>query len=111
MKNQFDLPPETVEKLRHTFASFPQVEKAVLFGSRAKGTSKPGSDIDLVLFGPDLDSRTLDRIEIAVDDLMLPYRVDLLIHHRITHPELLKHIERVGAVFYEQSVFSAEGQL
>jgi uncharacterized protein len=103
MSNRFDLPSPAVDKIRSTLAAFPQIERAVLFGSRAKGVARRGSDIDLALFGAGLDSRTLARIEDAMDDLLLPYRVDLLVHDRITHADLLDHIARVGIPFYEQA--------
>ena len=49
MNDKVTLPPASAQKIRATFATFPHIEKAVLFGSRAKGTAKPGSDIDLAL--------------------------------------------------------------
>jgi predicted nucleotidyltransferase len=105
MKNgEFGLTYATVEKIRGVFARFPAIEKAVLYGSRAKGNFKTGSDIDLTLYGeahaltPDL------RASIAgtLDDLMLPYTIDLSIFDMIDHAMLREHIERVGVVFYER---------
>ena len=48
----YGLSDATVEKIQTVLAGFPQVEKALLYGSRAKGSFKPGSDIDLTLIGP-----------------------------------------------------------
>jgi len=101
MSDQHNLSSATVQKIRATLANFPEIEKAVLFGSRAKGSSKPGSDIDLALFGRDLNTALLDQIDNALDDLFLPYRIDLIIHDRIAHRDLLDHIARVGILFYE----------
>lgn len=75
------------------------VEKAVLYGSRAMGRHREGSDIDLVLMG-DLDVATLNRIATELDDLLLPWEIDLSAHTEIENPELLDHIERVGVIFY-----------
>ena len=93
----------TVKKIREVLAGFPEVEKAVLYGSRAKGTFKPGSDIDLTLYGPALSFSLLGRIDTALDDLLLPSEMDLSLVASITHPALLDHIRRVGVVLYEKN--------
>lgn len=82
---------------------YPQVEKAILYGSRAKGNYKPGSDIDLTLTGN--EALTLDvlyRIIDDIDDLLLPYTFDLSILHQISDPDVIEHIQRVGVVLYEK---------
>ena len=101
MNIQHGLSSETVAKIRAVFSRFPQVERAILYGSRANGTSRPGSDIDLVLCGRQLDHHTVGQIDDALDDLLLPYRFDLSIFEKVTHAELLDHIKRVGVTFYE----------
>ncbi len=92
----------TVQKIQDVLAGFPQVEKAVLYGSRAKGTFKPGSDIDLTLYGPELSFNLLARIDTALDDLLLPYTIDLSIFRMIDHAGLREHIERVGQELYRR---------
>jgi len=67
-----------------------------------KALTSPGSDIDLALFGRDLDISILSRITSALDDLLLPYKIDLSIFANISNSNLLGHIERVGVVFYEK---------
>ena len=98
----------TVRKIQAVLAGFPQVEKAVLYGSRAKGTFRPGSDIDLALCGPELSFSLLARIDTALDDLLLPYEMDLSLMSSITHPALLDHIRRVGVALYEQNAAPLE---
>ncbi len=98
----------TVERIRAVLAHFPQVEKAVLYGSRAKGTHRPGSDIDLTLCGSGLGQTHLAQIDGALDDLLLPYKIDLSEMASLTHPALLDHIRRVGMVFYEKSAMPQE---
>lgn len=90
------------ERLIHLFSTFPRVEKGVLYGSRAKGTHKPSSDIDLTLFGSELTLRDQFRIEEALDDLLLPVKIDLSIFDKIDNPALKSHIDRVGEVVYER---------
>ena len=85
------------------FSHHPEIEKAVLYGSRAKGNYRTGSDIDLTLFGRDLDLKLLGRIDGEFDDSSLPYKIDLSIFSNLTHPDLNEHIQRVGVVFYEKT--------
>ncbi|MEK7728888.1 MAG: nucleotidyltransferase domain-containing protein [candidate division KSB1 bacterium] len=96
------LEEKAVTQIQSVLAAFPAVEKAVLYGSRAKGNFKPGSDIDLALYGSGLSLQALHRIEDALDDLLLPYHIDLAIFARIANAELREHIQRVGVVFYER---------
>lgn len=90
----------TVAKIQGVLARFPGIEKAVLYGSRARGNYKPGSDIDLTLQGSTLTPRLLADIDDALDELLLPYSIDLSIFEQLNHAELREHIERVGVVLY-----------
>ena len=67
----------TLQQIGTTLARFPQVEKGVLYGSRAKGNFKPGSDIDLTLRGDGLTLSLLGDIDMALDDFLLPYEIGL----------------------------------
>lgn len=92
---RFGLSDETIKAILDVFSQFPQIEKAVLFGSRAKGNFKNGSDIDICLFG-DIDLPLLQKIELQLDDLSLPYTVDLAVYNSIQNTDLKEHIDRVG---------------
>lgn len=98
----------TVERIQRGLARFPEVEKAILCGSRAKGTYRPGSDIDLTLCGNNMDDTLLSRIDNELDDLLLPYKIDLSLMSSLTHRALLDHIHRVGVVFFEKGVMPTE---
>ena len=89
-------------------AGFSDVERAILFGSRAKGTHKRGSDIDLALVGGALDQRTVLRIYDALDDRLLPYRFSLVIFDRNTDPDVAAHVKRVAIPFYERKSAAEE---
>ena len=102
MTSRFGLKETTIEKIGAVLAKFPQVEKAVLYGSRAKGNYKNGSDIDLTLHGTDLTLNVLYKISLEIDDLLLPYTIDLSIFEQLTDPDFIEHIQRVGVVFYER---------
>ena len=79
------------------------LEKAVIFGSRAMGTNRPGSDIDIALYGENLTIHDKISLITIIDDLDLPYETDLLHVQSVTNQELLAHISRVGKVIYERS--------
>ena len=98
----YGLPERTVAQICAVLSQYPAVDRAVLYGSRAKGNYKPGSDIDLTLFGSDLTPRLCATIADALDDLLLPYSIDLSMFAELQHPELEAHIQRVGVVFYER---------
>lgn len=97
------LSPATVAKIHEVFSRHPEIEKAVLYGSHAKGNFKPGSDIDLTLIGEKLDSKILGQLDLELDDLLLPYEFDLSIFSKVTHQELIEHIQRMGVVFFEKT--------
>ena len=97
------LPAQTLEKIRGVFTRYPQVEEAVLYGSRARGDYKNGSDIDLTLRGGEALTHTiLSRIANDLDDQLLPYTIDLSIFKNIRNPEMVEQIERVGVALYKK---------
>lgn len=100
---RYGLKPDVIERMNAVFAAFPQVAQVILYGSRAKGDFKRGSDIDLCLVGDGLSMPTLLRIDTELDDLLLPYKIDLSIHGHIDNTALLSHIERVGICFYRRT--------
>ncbi|RLB59944.1 MAG: nucleotidyltransferase domain-containing protein [Deltaproteobacteria bacterium] len=86
-----------------TLATCPRVEKVVLFGSRALGNHKTGSDIDIALFGSKLDLDDLSQLSAALERLPIAQVVDLLLYHHIENRRLLEHIKREGVVWYSRS--------
>lgn len=100
---KYGLKEATIQKMCAVLAKFPQVDRAVLYGSRAKGNYKNGSDIDLTLCGDaDLTLDVLSKIMHALDDLLLPYTIDLSIFRDIGDPDVIEHIRRVGVTFYQK---------
>ncbi len=109
MTLRFGLKQATIEKIGAVLARYPQVEKAVLYGSRAKGNYRNGSDIDLTLCGgADLTLHVQYRISDELDDLLLPYTIDLSILGHISDPDLIEHIQRLGMTFYEKMPVTSE---
>ncbi len=99
---KFGLSDTAILTLHAVFRKHPAIEKAVIYGSRAKGNYKPGSDIDITLFGNALDANQLMGIAQELDDSTLPYMVDISLFDHLDNPSLRDHIQRVGLVFYER---------
>ncbi|MCY3551582.1 MAG: nucleotidyltransferase domain-containing protein [Candidatus Poribacteria bacterium] len=100
---QYGLSDQTLQKIRDVFVRYPQVEEAVLYGSRARGDYKNGSDIDLTLRGStELTHTILSRIANDLDDQLLPYTIDLSIFKNIRNPEMIEQIKRVGVALYKK---------
>lgn len=96
---------ETIEAIQGVLSQYRQVGQAILYGSRAKGNYRIGSDIDLTLVaaeGEKLDLNLLFTIDDALDNLLLPYSFDLSILAEIDNPALVEHIKSVGQMFYKK---------
>jgi predicted nucleotidyltransferase len=102
MSSETGLNQKTVECLHAVLRKHPAVQSAILYGSRALGTFKAGSDIDLTLIAPTWSTSELLSLENEIDDLLLPYKVDLSLRHQIQNTDLLEHIERAGKLFYSK---------
>lgn len=112
MTLRFGLKESTIKKICAVFARYPQVEKAVLYGSRAKGNYKNGSDIDLTLCGgADLTLGVQYKVMEELDDLLLPYTIDLSIFRDVSDPDVVEHIRRRGVTFYEKEGQALNGAL
>lgn len=98
----YGLKSNIIQAIQEVFIKYPFVEKAILYGSRAKGNYRNGSDIDLVLVGESLNLSEQFSIETELDDLLLPYKIDLVVYHKIENKDLLEHINRVGKVFFSR---------
>ncbi|MFN5514730.1 MAG: nucleotidyltransferase domain-containing protein [Cyanobacteriota bacterium] len=96
---QFGLAPATIAQIQQVFSAYPEIEQAILYGSRAKGNYRPGSDIDLTLVG-DLSGTRFLALQTQLDDLLLPYTLDISLFSQLKYPPLLNHIQRVGIRFY-----------
>ena len=97
---RFGLKEDDIGAINAIFSLYPTIDKVALYGSRAKGNYKPGSDIDLTIIEHGLTFDDLLQIERQLDDLLLPYTFDLSLFRKIDHPELLAHIQRVGVPFF-----------
>lgn len=100
---KFGLSSETIASIQEVFENYPQVSQVLLYGSRAKGNYRNGSDIDLTLLGKDLTlNDTLYPIMDDIDELDLPYSFDFSIFEQLDDAEFLDHIKRIGLMFYQR---------
>lgn len=99
MINKYGVSETSWQKIIEIFMQQSLVERVVLFGSRAKGNYRDGSDIDLCLYG-NISFAQIYILQDLLDDLMLPYKFDLIVYNTINNLELIDHIERVGVVLY-----------
>lgn len=98
---KFGLKPHIIGAIVQVFSNYHQIEKVILYGSRAMGNYKNGSDIDLTFFGNDLNLNIIHKIENDLDDLLLPYSFDISVFNQISNENLKEHIHHHGIVFYE----------
>lgn len=96
----FGLNHRTLEQLRSVFGQYPEIEGAIIYGSRAKGNYREGSDIDLSMKGALLTDNIRSSVWLALDDLNLPFKIDLSVFDLLHSESLEEHIERVGISFY-----------
>lgn len=102
MTLRFGLKEPAIQKICNVLSRYPLVQKATLYGSRAKGNYKNGSDIDLTLHGRGLSLDLVYNILNDFEDLLLPYTIDMSIFDDIRDPDVVDHIRRVGVTFYEK---------
>ncbi|HYW95316.1 MAG TPA: nucleotidyltransferase domain-containing protein [Bacteroidales bacterium] len=101
-KRKYGLKEVDLESFVSILKSNQQIDKAWLFGSRAKGNNDPGSDIDIAIKGPRLNLDDILKAKMKFENLMLPYKLDLVIYDRIQDEDLRSHIDRVGIVLFER---------
>lgn len=93
-----------VDKINNCILSFPEIHQVIIYGSRAKGNFRNGSDIDICLIGDNLDSNVILKLDNKLDDLLLPYTFDISIYDKLDNPNFKDHIDRVGMIFFERQI-------
>jgi predicted nucleotidyltransferase len=96
----YGLSDEVLARIVSVFSRQPEVDSVILYGSRAKGSHRPSSDIDLTMAGRNLSHDQLLTVELMLDDLLLPYKIDLSLYSQIDNSDLLAHIDRVGVSIF-----------
>jgi predicted nucleotidyltransferase len=89
------------ERILSALLKFPEIEKAIVFGSRAMGNSKKGSDVDLAISGKNITSKTAVRLRSLLNqELPLPYFFDVVVYENIANDNLKRHIDEHGVVLF-----------
>ena len=102
--NDFGLRESDLEIILAILKEFPQVQEAIIFGSRAKGNHRNGSDLDIAVKGPDLNLEIVSIISYRLnEETSLPYKFDILDYQSIHNPELTDHINRIGVSVYKRN--------
>ena len=99
---KYGLKDNDFDKLVGVFPKYPEVESVILYGSRAKGNYKPFSDIDLTLKGSTLTRPLLGKIFTAIDDLLLPYFLDISIYDQLKDKAFIEAIDKTGIEIYRK---------
>ncbi|MDE3055098.1 MAG: nucleotidyltransferase domain-containing protein [Verrucomicrobiota bacterium] len=98
----FGLLDSDLQIIKDTLSHYPEVEIAVIYGSRAMGNYKPGSDVDIALKGA-ITFDTVTKISWTLnEELPLPYRFDVVAYGALTNDALISHIDYHGKVFYSK---------
>jgi predicted nucleotidyltransferase len=95
----FGLNQQELTKILSFFRRHPEIIKVIIFGSRAKGISRPNSDIDFAVDGISGDLQ-VEFLAMELDELSLPYKFDVKSIATISNRALREHIERVGVIIY-----------
>ncbi|MBN2860551.1 MAG: nucleotidyltransferase domain-containing protein [Sphaerochaetaceae bacterium] len=98
----FGLSDEDIAYISGTLSTYEEITEAKIFGSRALGTYRNSSDIDIAIFGKDITMRTISSLKAQLEELShLPYFCDIVDATHLTHKELQEHIKRAGIVIYQ----------
>jgi predicted nucleotidyltransferase len=101
--DSFGLNQRDIQTIHGVFKLHSPVKRVFIFGSRATGKFKAGSDIDLAIMDEGVDEKTLSELLSEFEESTLPYRVDLVDYTKLTHPEFIKHIHEFGVAFYKRA--------
>jgi len=99
----FGLKEYDLEYIKNMIKKFPEIEKAVIFGSRAKGNYKPGSDVDIAIYGENITFDIVSKLHAMLEEYgPLPYFFDVVDYTHLKNKELKEHIDRVGKTIFER---------
>lgn len=98
----YGLSDTVIADICSVFGLYQNIDKVIIFGSRAKGTYSEGSDIDLAVVGENISFNQLMDINIQIEDLGLLYKVDVVDYNKNAETPIGEHIRRVGKLFYQK---------
>lgn len=98
---KFGLSTEILDELRQVFSRFPAIDRVLIYGSRARGDFRPGSDIDLMVLAPTMASPEFAQLWMALDDLPIIFRLDVSLCQEVDHPKLMRNMLADGVTLYQ----------
>jgi uncharacterized protein len=105
----FGLTEKDLKHILDGIKGFSEIEKAVIFGSRAMGNYKKGSDVDLMIYGKDITGKILYSLDNLLNEkLPLPYFFDVLQFEKISNEELMRHIREEGKEIFRRKNATGE---
>lgn len=88
--------------LSNLFQKYSSINEVIIFGSRAKGNYKNGSDVDLAIKSITIANQEINEIDDELNENSnLPYKFDIVHYEKIQTPELKDHIDRVGVSLFK----------
>jgi predicted nucleotidyltransferase len=100
---RFGLSQRDLRLIIEQISAYPQIERALLFGSRALGNYKPGSDCDIALTGPLLTTDIIHQLRSRLNEqLPLPYMFDIVDATHVTNASLIDHIREFGIEIFSR---------
>ena len=101
---RFGISIKSYNLMMDVLAKYSQIEKTMIFGSRAIGNYKHGSDIDLAIFGKEVTIEIIDEISIELNEkLPIPYYFDIVHYEGLNHEGLRAHIDKYGKLLAAQT--------
>ena len=97
----FGIYPRSYKEILAIIQKYESIEKVIIYGSRAKGTQREGSDIDITLLG-EIANEDFNKLLLELDDSYIPYKFDISIYNNLNSESLKEHIDRVGKIFYKK---------
>ena len=102
IQTKYGLEKSDIQDIVDVLKENSKVQQIILFGSRAKNTYSNGSDIDIALKGEVLNTNDIINLSVELDELDLPYKIDLVIYERIQEKALKEHIDSVGILLFKR---------
>ena len=98
---EIDLRSELYLFLVEWAQQYPEIEQIILFGSRALGNAKKGSDVDLAVVGTQVTQSLIDKFHATLEeDTLFPYFFDLVNLNTVQNLALREQIQHHGHIIY-----------
>ena len=99
----FGLSNDIIRKIQTVLSTFPKIDTALIYGSRAKGNYRDDSDIDIALLGKDLSvENTVKPLVSKLEGIDCPHLFDITIYEKIDCPTVKKYVDEWGKIIYKK---------